>query len=250
MSTVRNPRRRINDLNPTLTEPVWKCDTSQNPRLRRGETGVVGRGGAADPHGHTECSGVNSSRPTVGRSRGIKFARDGTARVGTCGQDGEAAGSSERAKLSRDDETPSASRTTCPRGTSRRERRRVSDLLRRPVRWRGRGRLRPDARFGSRGGEIRADRAGQVPRCGKETPRHRPACVWCKQPSITLERRPSKRTSVRSGMPSSGSPESIQNHSTTFNGPATPPSFWKIIRISSARHKSFSRRLQESSGPD
>ena len=84
MSTVRNPRRRIKDLNPTLTEPVWKCDTSQNPRLRRGETGVVGRGGAADPHGHTECSGVNSSRPTVGRSRGINSpatARPGLGRA-------------------------------------------------------------------------------------------------------------------------------------------------------------------------
>ncbi|PSQ00844.1 hypothetical protein BRC89_01245 [Halobacteriales archaeon QS_4_70_19] len=28
----------------------------------------------------------------MGRSRGIKFACDGTARFGTCGQDGEAAG--------------------------------------------------------------------------------------------------------------------------------------------------------------
>lgn len=26
------------------------------------ETGVVGRGGVADPHGHNGCSGVNSSR--------------------------------------------------------------------------------------------------------------------------------------------------------------------------------------------
>ena len=40
----------------------------------------------------TERSDVNSSRPAVGRSRGIKFACDGTARFGTCGQDGEAAG--------------------------------------------------------------------------------------------------------------------------------------------------------------
>ena len=61
---------------------------------------------------------MNSSRPISGRSRGIKFACDGTAWFGMCGQDGEAAGSSERAKLSRDDETPSASRTTCPHGTS------------------------------------------------------------------------------------------------------------------------------------
>ena len=87
-----NPQRRVKDLNPTLTETVWKCDSSQNLRLRRGATGVVGRGGAADPHGRTERSGVNSSRPISGRSRGIKFACDGTARFGTCDQNGEAAG--------------------------------------------------------------------------------------------------------------------------------------------------------------
>jgi len=39
-----------------------------------GETGAVGWGGAADPHGRTGRSGVNSSRPISGRSRGIKFA--------------------------------------------------------------------------------------------------------------------------------------------------------------------------------
>ena len=90
-STVRDPQRRINDRNPTLTEPVWKCDTSRHPATA-GETGVVGRSGAADPHGRTERSGINSSRPISGRSRGIKFACDGTARFGTCGQDGEAKG--------------------------------------------------------------------------------------------------------------------------------------------------------------
>jgi cation transport regulator ChaC len=35
---------------------------------------------------------VNSNRPVTGRSRGITFACDSTPRVGTCGQDGEAAG--------------------------------------------------------------------------------------------------------------------------------------------------------------
>ena len=90
--TVRNPQRRVKDLNPTLTATVWKCDSSQHPRLRRGATGVVGRGGAADPHGRTERSGVNSNRPISGRSRGIKFACDGTPQFGTCGQNGEAAG--------------------------------------------------------------------------------------------------------------------------------------------------------------
>ena len=92
VDTVREPQRRGKDRNPTLTETSWKCDSSQNPRLRRGATGVVGRGGAADPHGRTERSGVNSIRPTSGRSRGSTFACDGTARFGTCGQDVEAAG--------------------------------------------------------------------------------------------------------------------------------------------------------------
>ncbi len=44
---------------------VWKCDSSQNPPLAvRRE--LSGRGGATDPHGHSECSGVNSSRPAQG----------------------------------------------------------------------------------------------------------------------------------------------------------------------------------------
>ena len=82
----------IKDRNPKqLPAVARKCDTSQNPATA-GATGVVGRGGAADPHGRTECSGVNSSRPILGRSRGIKFACDSTARSGTCGQNGEAAG--------------------------------------------------------------------------------------------------------------------------------------------------------------
>jgi len=82
----------IKELNPKqLPAVARKCDTSQTPATA-GETGVVGRGGAADPHGRTGRSGVNSSRPISGRSRGIKFACDGTAHFGTCGQDGEAAG--------------------------------------------------------------------------------------------------------------------------------------------------------------
>ena len=91
-------------------------------------------------------------QPTIsGRPRGIKFAYDGTARFGTCGQDGEAAGSSERASLSRDDETPSASRTTCPRGTSRPVRR--GDLRRR----------RPAGLLGDRVGDGRERRGRPVP---------------------------------------------------------------------------------------
>jgi hypothetical protein len=79
VKTVSNPQRRIKDFNPALTETGWKCDSSHHPCLRRGATGVVGRGGAADPHGRTERSGVTSSRPTVGRSRGMTFACDGPA---------------------------------------------------------------------------------------------------------------------------------------------------------------------------
>ena len=43
-----------------------------------GETGVVGRGGATDPHGHAECSGVPipAEHESV-RSRGIQFTCGG-----------------------------------------------------------------------------------------------------------------------------------------------------------------------------
>ena len=92
VDTVRNPQRRVKDLNPTLTETIWKCDSSQNPRLWRGATGVVGRGGAADPHGRIARSGVNSSRPISGRSRGIKFACVHPSVSGRSGQNGEASG--------------------------------------------------------------------------------------------------------------------------------------------------------------
>ena len=89
----------INDRSPKqLPAVARKCGTSHNA-AGAGETGVVGRGGAADPHGRGERSGGNSSRPISGRARGIKFACDGTTRLGTCGQDGEAS-------------------EACPRGTS------------------------------------------------------------------------------------------------------------------------------------
>jgi len=92
VDTVRTQKRRVKDLNPTLTGTIWKCDSSQNPRLWRGATGVVGRGGAADPHGRTERSGVNSSRPISGRSRGIKFTCVHSSVSGRHGQNGEASG--------------------------------------------------------------------------------------------------------------------------------------------------------------
>jgi hypothetical protein len=82
----------VKDRNPKqLPAVARKCDTSRNPATV-GETGVVGRGGAADPHGRIGRSGVNSSQPISGRSRGIKFACDSTARFWACGQNGEAAG--------------------------------------------------------------------------------------------------------------------------------------------------------------
>jgi hypothetical protein len=52
---------RIEDLNPKQLPAVAKeCDTSQNAATAD-EMGVVGRGGAADPHGRTGRSGVNFS---------------------------------------------------------------------------------------------------------------------------------------------------------------------------------------------
>jgi hypothetical protein len=89
--TASTVARWIKDLNPKQLPAVAWNATPLKTRSG-GETGVVGRGGAADPHGRTGRSGVNSSRSISGRSRGIKFACDPTARFGTCGQDGEAAG--------------------------------------------------------------------------------------------------------------------------------------------------------------
>ena len=89
-NTVRNPHRRITDRNPPLTETVWKCDTAQNPATVSA-TGVVGRGGAADPHGRRAFGcGFQPTHP--GKPRGITFACDSTTRFGACGQNGEAAG--------------------------------------------------------------------------------------------------------------------------------------------------------------
>jgi len=82
----------VKDLNPKqLSAVAEECDTSQHPATA-GKTGVVGRGGAADPHGRTGRSGVNSSRPIFGRSRGIKFACVYPSVSGRPGQNGEASG--------------------------------------------------------------------------------------------------------------------------------------------------------------
>ncbi|RZV06098.1 hypothetical protein BDK88_4053 [Natrinema hispanicum] len=83
----------IKDLNPKQLPAVARNATPLKTRV----FGVVrqelsGRGGAADPHGRTERSGINSRRLVTGSPRGIKFACDRTARFGTCGQNGEAAG--------------------------------------------------------------------------------------------------------------------------------------------------------------
>jgi len=83
----------IKDLNPKQLPAVARNATPLKTRVLdvvRRE--LSGRGGAADPHGRTGRSGVTSSRPISGRSRGIKYACDGTACFGTCGQNGEAAG--------------------------------------------------------------------------------------------------------------------------------------------------------------
>lgn len=83
----------IKDLNPKQLPAVARNATPLKTRVfgvMRRE--LPGRGGAADPHGRTERSGINSRRLVTGSPRGIKLACDRTARFGTCGQNGEAAG--------------------------------------------------------------------------------------------------------------------------------------------------------------
>lgn len=50
------------------------------------------RAGGCQPSGRTERSGVNSSRPILGRLRGTTFTCDSTPRFATCGQNGEPVG--------------------------------------------------------------------------------------------------------------------------------------------------------------
>lgn len=108
----------VKDLNPQQLRAVARNAPPLKTRVLDVVRRVLSdRGGATGPHGHNGCSGGNSSRPISGRSRGIKFACDSTPRFGTCGQNGEASGSFERAcslVMTRIYD----SRTTCPRGTS------------------------------------------------------------------------------------------------------------------------------------
>ena len=85
----------VKDLNPKRLHAVARNATP----LKTHVLGVVrrvlsGRGGATDPHGRTEGVRVLIPADFEGRrSRGgIKVACDGTARVGTCGQNGESSG--------------------------------------------------------------------------------------------------------------------------------------------------------------
>ena len=83
----------IKDLNPKQLRAVARNAIPLKTRVLDVVRRVLsGRGGATDPHGRTGRSGVNSNQPISGRSREIKFACDGTARFGTCGQNGEASG--------------------------------------------------------------------------------------------------------------------------------------------------------------
>ena len=83
----------INDLNPKQLRAVARNATPLKTRVLDVVRRVLsGRGGATDPHGHTECSGVNSNRPISGRSRGIKFACVHPSVSGRHGQNGEASG--------------------------------------------------------------------------------------------------------------------------------------------------------------
>jgi hypothetical protein len=71
----------VNDLTPTqllaVTEECGSLKTHVFGVVRRTPSGL---GGETDPHGHTECSGVNSRRPGAGSPRGITFACGQTAR--------------------------------------------------------------------------------------------------------------------------------------------------------------------------
>ena len=99
-----------------VNEATWKCDSSQNPRLRRGvvrktesfvitkifdfrtTTGVVGQCGAADPHGH-RAFGCEFQPTRHGKVEGnyIRLRRHGPVW---------------------DVRSRRRSRGTCPRGTS------------------------------------------------------------------------------------------------------------------------------------
>ena len=85
------PAQETDHIPSTENVPKAVGDDTETKVWQSGD-GFYRRSGAADPHGRTERSGVNSSRPISGRSRGITFACDGTARFGTCDQNGEAAG--------------------------------------------------------------------------------------------------------------------------------------------------------------
>lgn len=82
----------VKDRNPKQLRAVAEeCGASQTSRKRRGATGTVGQGGAADPHGRIERSGVTSRRPVTGSPRGIKFTCGHTTVLGRA-VNGEASG--------------------------------------------------------------------------------------------------------------------------------------------------------------
>jgi hypothetical protein len=87
----------IEDLNPKQLPAVARNAGPLNIRA----VGVVrrvlsGRGGAADPHGRTGRSGVNSSRPVPGRPRGIEFACGRTSSFGRADKTAKPRGLSPR----------------------------------------------------------------------------------------------------------------------------------------------------------
>ncbi|AXR76301.1 major facilitator superfamily protein (plasmid) [Natrarchaeobaculum sulfurireducens] len=83
----------IKDLNPKQLRAVARNATPLKTRVVNVVRRVLsGRGGATDPHGRTERSGVNSNRPIPGRSRGITFACAHPSVSGRHGQNGEASG--------------------------------------------------------------------------------------------------------------------------------------------------------------
>ncbi len=90
MSTVA---RWVTDLTPKQLRAVARNAKPLKTRVLDVVGRVLsGRGGATDPHGHSECSGGNSSRPISGRSRGIEFTCVCPSVSGRHKQNGDASG--------------------------------------------------------------------------------------------------------------------------------------------------------------
>lgn len=86
---------QVKDRNsPKLCTVVEECGSLKTYVFGLVRRTLSGPGGGADPHGHTACSNMNSTRPVLGSTRGITFACGHTPRFWACRQNGEATGTS------------------------------------------------------------------------------------------------------------------------------------------------------------